>query len=604
MSYAAEPYAQFVDDVLTSLTGGQVRERFTFVPEDAPYQLSPPAPIVKGTVRVFGMAAGAFARFRPDLDYTLSTDNIIGWKQQANGTPAAGAVWPDPGTLFFVNYDLAAQTGAAPLLSDRNPGSVTRLLAESFAREFAVLSRQLEAVYRAGFLDTATGRDLDQLVAILGLSRRDRTYATGTVVFARATPAAADIFIASGTRLSTNDSPVMVFETSEDRTLTRGSLSVEIPVRATVSGSAGVVPPLTIAAIHRPILGIESVSNPAGTQLIGANETDEALRTRARRAFEGAGKATTGAIISALATLPAIRQKDILVSEDPLTRPGMITLSVAAQLGADDVGRVIDLVESTRAAGVRVVTGFDSSTPGPIDPAPNPDDDTAVGAEAVAVKAQMFLPVSIYAVLVPLSPSLSAQDREALKRKGEDALRAVVADAGVGETLVYNRLVAALMALEGVQDVTLELYPAGALPPSHRNLVPPPTLRPSVDVKFGGSLEVEMGGQLIALDLTIKIKLAGAGALGDKTADLEDARVQAAGQLRLAVRSLTSVSAAALKAAVSSLNFTIDSVVFTLEYVEAGVRINKHFGQSDPAITLSPLQKLWIRTVRLDQASA
>jgi len=71
-----------------------------------------------------------------------------------------------------------------------------------------------------------------------------------------------------------------------------------------------------------------------------------------------------------------------------------------------------------------------------------------------------------------------------------------------------------------------------------------------------------MGGQLIALDLTIKIKLAGAGALGDKTADLEDARVQAAGQLRLAVRSLTSVSAAALKAAVSSLNFTIDSVVF------------------------------------------
>jgi len=90
---------------------------------------------------------------------------------------------PTP-ALFFVNYDLAAQTGAAPLLSDRNPGSVTRLLAESFAREFAVLSRQLEAVYRAGFLDTATGRDLDQLVAILGLNRRDRTYATGTVVFA------------------------------------------------------------------------------------------------------------------------------------------------------------------------------------------------------------------------------------------------------------------------------------------------------------------------------------------------------------------------------------------------------------------------------------
>ena len=41
------------------------------------------------------------------------------------------------------------------MLNDRNPGSVTRLLAESFAREFAVLSRQLESVYQAGFLTTA-----------------------------------------------------------------------------------------------------------------------------------------------------------------------------------------------------------------------------------------------------------------------------------------------------------------------------------------------------------------------------------------------------------------------------------------------------------------
>jgi phage-related baseplate assembly protein len=602
VSYAAEPYAQFVDDLLTTLTGGVVRERFSLVPEDAPYRLSPPGPIVKNTVHVFGIANGTFARFRSDLDYTL-TDNTIDWNKQADGTPAAGAVWPDAGTPFFVNYDHTAPSGPAPLLNDRNPGSVTRLLAESFAREYAVLSRQLESVYRGGFLDTATGRDLEQLVVLLGLRRRDRTYATGTVVFARATPAAADIFIAAGARISTADSPVAVFESSEDRTLTRGSLSVEVPIRATISGSAGVVPPLRVTAIHRPILGIESISNPAGTQLVGTDETDEALRIRARRALEGAGKATTGAIVSALATLPAIREKDIFLSEDPLTRPGMITLSIATQLGADDVNRVIDVVERTRAAGVRVVTGFDSSTPGPIDPSPNPDDDTAVGAEAVAVKAQMFLPVSVYAVLVPSSSTLSAQDRQALKRKGEDVLRAVVADAGVGETLVYNRLVAALMALEGVQDVTLDSY-TGPLPPSHRNLVPPPNLRPSIDPKFGGSLEVEIGGQLVALDLTIKITLKGAGALGNRTADLEDARVQAAGQLRLAVRSLTSLSAISLKAAVSSVNFTLDWVGFTWEYVQAGVRVNKTFVESDPAIAISPLQKLWIRTVRLDAGSS
>jgi uncharacterized phage protein gp47/JayE len=604
VSYAAEPYAQFVDDLVTALTGGATRERFTFVPEDAPYQLSPLGPIVKSTVRVFGTANGAFARFRSGLDYTLGADNVIDWKKQANGTPAADAIWPELGTPFFVNYDYRGPNGAPPPLTDRNPGSVTRLLAESFAREYAVLSRQLEAVYRAGFLDTASGRDLDQIVALLGLTRRDSTYATGTVVFARGTPAAADIFIATGARLSTGDSPVIVFETSEDRTLARGALSVEVPIRATVSGAAGAVPPNTITAIHRPILGIEAVSNPAGTQLIGANETDDALRLRARRAFEGAGKATIAAMISALTTIPAIREKDILLAEDPLTRPGMITLSVAAQLGADDVARVIDAVEQSRPAGVRVMAGFDASTPGPIDPGPNPDGDAAVPDDATAIKVDVFTPVAIYAVVVPTSPALSAQDRDALKRKGEIVLSGVVADAGVGETLVYNRLVAALISLGGVQDVTLDLGPAGGAPRSHRNFIPPANLRPTVDPKFGGSLEVEVGAQLIAVDLTVKLTLINTGTLGDKTADLEDARVEAAAQLRLAVRALTSLSAAALKAAITSASFIVDTVVFMLEYVDAGVRVNKSFGASDPPLTLSALQKLWIRTVKLDPASS
>jgi hypothetical protein len=603
VSYAAEPYAQFVDDLLTALTGGATRERFVFVPENAPYQLFPPGPIVQGTVRVFGMADGAYARFRADLDFTLTGVNVIDWKKKADGTQAATATWPDLGTPFFVNYEHRGPQRAAPLLTDRNPGSVTRLLAESFAREFAVLSRQLDAVYQAGFLDTATGRDLDQIVALVGLQRRDRTFAVGTVVFSRATPANADIFIAAGTKLSTTDSPAVQFETSEDRTLTRGSLSVEVPVRAAVSGAAGVVRAQAIAAINRPILGIDSVANGAATQLIGDPETDAGLRARAQRALEGAGKATTGAIVSALTTLPALREKDILISEDPLTRPGMITLAVAAQLGADDVARVIDAIEQTRPAGVRVLTSLDASPPGPVDPGANPDDDTAVADDAVTVQTAIFFPVAIYAVLIPSSSSLSPQDRDALKRKGEGVLQAIVADAGIGETLIYNRMVAGLMGIDGVQDVALDLYPAGQNPPSHRNLVASANRRPTADAQHGGSLEVEIGAQLIAIDITLKITLKGAGVLGDTAADLEDARVQAAGQLRLAVRAMTALSVTALVAAVSSQSFTVNSLSFKIEYVEAGVRINKAFVQADPPVAISPLQKLWVRTVRLDQGA-
>ena len=40
MTYAAEPYAQFVDDLLSALTGGEVREQFRFLPELEPFKLA------------------------------------------------------------------------------------------------------------------------------------------------------------------------------------------------------------------------------------------------------------------------------------------------------------------------------------------------------------------------------------------------------------------------------------------------------------------------------------------------------------------------------------------------------------------------------------
>src|SRR6185503_13197715 len=107
------------------------------------------------------------------------------------------------GSHFFASYELSPGVQAPPLLTDRNPGSVVRTLAESFAREYAVLSRQLELVYRGAFIDTAEGRDLDQVVALVGVERRGRTFASGEVVFSRSTPSPADIFIPEGTLVST-----------------------------------------------------------------------------------------------------------------------------------------------------------------------------------------------------------------------------------------------------------------------------------------------------------------------------------------------------------------------------------------------------------------
>ena len=38
MSFRAEPYGVFVDDLVTSITGGATRDTFRFLPETAPYR--------------------------------------------------------------------------------------------------------------------------------------------------------------------------------------------------------------------------------------------------------------------------------------------------------------------------------------------------------------------------------------------------------------------------------------------------------------------------------------------------------------------------------------------------------------------------------------
>ena len=207
MSFAAEPYATFVDDLLANLTGGASRVRFRFVDDELPFQLGAHERVRPESLRVIGIAGGAFTEFVVGRDFDFTEDGTLAWRESEPGVPAAGATWPDPGTDVWVGFD-RLPGGPAPLLTDRNPGSVVRTLAECFARELAVLCHQLELVYQGAFVDTAGGRDLDQLAALVGLERRGVTNAYGEVVFRRSSPAPADITVVAGTLVSTAQAPL------------------------------------------------------------------------------------------------------------------------------------------------------------------------------------------------------------------------------------------------------------------------------------------------------------------------------------------------------------------------------------------------------------
>ena len=194
-----------------------------------------------------------------------------------------------------------ADPQAPPRLTDRNPGSVVRTLAESFAREYAVLSRQLELVYQAAFLETAEGRDLDQVVALVGVERRGRTIASGEVVFSRSTPAPGRHLHPRGAHSSP---PPRCRRSPSRRPRTarcaRGRCRSRSRCPRSSTGPAGVAPAGSLTVIHRPILGVEAATNPQPIAFGGDSETDDALRRRASRALEASGRATPGAIIGAL----------------------------------------------------------------------------------------------------------------------------------------------------------------------------------------------------------------------------------------------------------------------------------------------------------------
>ena len=606
MSYVAEPYAQFVDDLLTGFTGGHVRETFRMLEEQRPFRLSSDGAVLPKTLRVFGQIEKAsnqfeFHAFALNKDFQLQDGHDIVWLGKPDGSPATDALWPADGSTFYVNYESLGDTQTAPLLTDRSPGSVTRLLAESVGREYAVLSGQLEKVYEAAFLSTSTNRDLDNLVALLGLQRYGRNVAEGMASFSRTSPSPADITIASGTRLSTTDAPSVSFETTKTVTLQRGQLSVDSPIGALKSDSDGIVQANTIVAINRPILGIDSVSNPEATKFAGQNESDALLRLRAKRALESAGQATIGALQGVLTGLPGLREKDMRFSEDPIEHPGIVNLEIALpellpEQTEDYKQRAMALLEETRPVGIRIRHNIEASLPpGPASPGNGQssptDGDPIVSADGVGEKLHM--PVDVNVTLQPNTLNLTPEEREQLIGIGLNTVKDFIADAGLGETLVYNKLISALMNIEGVLDATLEMFPSSKPELSRtRNVMPNQTgARP-----IAGVVDVQLGNALVALDMSVAVTFTGAGEIGN----IESNANAAANDIRSDLQQvLDSFEANQIDPAIllglipGSDSYTPNEVHYQVEFLDDGIRIS----QSDIVVPFSGLERFWIRGI-------
>src|SRR5262249_26283942 len=258
-------------------------------------------------------------------------------------------VQPTDETTVTVGY---LRAGVTPPLTDINVGSVTRVLVEAVGREIVTGYQQINEAYRAGFLDTAAGRSLDLVVAILGLQRRRASSAAGLVTFYRAAGTDGAVAIEAGLALRTAGGTV-TFEVAPPRTLQRGQARIDVPARAAtgLGGPVGVVPAGAITTPATPLAGIDHVTNLEPTVLGAADETDDELRQRARAAVRGIGKATLEAVLAAAeaenASVVEVWDPEVTARPSP---PGRFTVVVEAE--PERFPGVQAAVQETRAAGV------------------------------------------------------------------------------------------------------------------------------------------------------------------------------------------------------------------------------------------------------------
>ncbi|MEY3213092.1 MAG: hypothetical protein RIT28_3573 [Pseudomonadota bacterium] len=252
------------------------------------------------------------------------------------------------------------------LLSDRTPGSVLRTLVETFSREMATFYTALTLAHDSGYLDTAQGTALDKVVAMLGVTRTRAGRLTGRVALSRATPAPDDIIIPAGLRVSGPALSVTVkgraeqitpiLEVAEQAVLRRGERRVIVIAQETQDLDLAAIPSLAPGALNqlpRPLLGVETISNPDPILRGGADEPDESLRARARVALR-AGEQATRESIEAAVRAQGVQQVTV---EEPQDGPaGQLIVRISDPGFEEDDARkesVNDAIRATKAAGVR-----------------------------------------------------------------------------------------------------------------------------------------------------------------------------------------------------------------------------------------------------------
>jgi uncharacterized phage protein gp47/JayE len=433
MSYVPRAYDAIVRDLLTTLTGGTVREELHVPADDSPLPLArlQNRPVrrvshLEGTVTV---GAGSSAR---DIAYKFTSADFE--LISTSGDPSRmdairfrdGGRRPKPNTILTVNY-YPVQTSPVPL-TDLNVGSVVRTIMETVAREMATAYVQLDNVYRSAFLDTAEGDALDKVVALVGVQRLPAGQPLAQARFSRRTGAPGRITVPANTALT--DAAGNRYLTIEEITLEPGETTREVQAAGEGPGTK-LVAQGELNRLEVLVEGISEVTNPQPARRLSVPETDDELRRRTRGALHGVVHGTLDALRFSLKSIPGVN--DVTLVEAPNGVYGEIRITVAYGSDTPDVrAAVAQTIEEFKPAGIRVI-----------------------GAEAARVR------VNVKGTLTLAGAGLSPPDTAALTASLEGKLADYLTRIAPGGTARRAQMTALILSDSRVVDAKVTLTPQG-----------------------------------------------------------------------------------------------------------------------------------------------
>lgn len=333
---------------------------------------------------------------------------------------------------------------ADPTYADTAPGSIWDDIAGAGALEADRLyDRMLTEVPAAALPSTAIGAWLDGWADVVGLERKAATTASGVVRFTGADGTPVPTGVQVSTEAPTPDAEPITFQTTEAGTV--AGTTVDLAVEALESGSAGNVPANAVTILDTPLPGV-SVTN--ATAITGGSdvETDEALSERVIKKFRGTQGAGNVDYYANLA----------------LNYPGVGYATV--QPNVPSIGHVTVVISDVNRdpAPTAIVDGLQAQ----LDPSDSPGQGAGLAAPGatIHVTTPTGVVVSIAATLALLQ-GYSLDGSAGTQDVTPDVLSSLLRyfqSLAVGDEVVYNKVLAAIVDVDGVDDVTaLTLTVAG-----------------------------------------------------------------------------------------------------------------------------------------------